>query len=184
VSARIETEVERSAAERGGDQPVDNSIPGQSETWEAIYERAKRGEAIAVPYHDVKVTDPDKLAAMTQAYTDYREGRITQDELPDIRDVYPDDPELLARMGFMTEPGLDGEGVLMQACAQCHNSRLDQHVSRARFNVDLSKISREQKERAIARLLLPPDHPAAMPPVRIRSLSEEARDRLIDLLQK
>ena len=184
VSAKIEREVNASAAARGGNQPKDNAVPGESETWNKIYERAKRGEVISVPYHDVKVTDANKLAGMVAAYTDYREGRLPREELPDIRDVHPDDEALLARMGFATEPGMNGEQILLQACAQCHNDRLDQTVSRARFNVDLRKMSREQKERAIARVMLPLENPGVMPPARFRRLSEDARRELIELLKR
>jgi len=184
VSAVIEREVKASAAARGGNQPMDNSVPGESATWSAIYERAKRGEAISVPYHDVKVTDPGKLARMTQAYTDYREGRLAREELPDIREVYPDDPVLLANMGFATEPGLGGKELVLQACAQCHNDRLDQSVSRARFNVDIGRLSGEQKELATARIMLAADHPGVMPPVRFRTLSDEAKAELIDYLKR
>lgn len=184
VSRRIEDEVVASAARRGGNQPEDNSVPGESETWRTIYERARSGKAISVPYHDVKVTDATKLAAMTRAYTAYRQGRLARAELPDIRDVYPDDPMLLAEMGRVTEPGLDGEGVLMQACAQCHNQRLDQTLSRSRFDVDLSRIDRAEKDRAIARVSLPPDDPAVMPPALLRQLSEQGRARLIELLER
>ena len=63
VSAQIEREVRESAAALGGRQPQDNSVPGESPTWKAIYERSQRGEAIAVPYHDVKVTDPAQARA-------------------------------------------------------------------------------------------------------------------------
>jgi hypothetical protein len=87
-------------------------------------------------------------------------------------------------MGFTTEPGLDGKGVLLQACAQCHNGRLDQTVSRARFDVDLDRLGRSQKDRAIERLLLPEGDPRHMPPARLRSLDQEATTRLIDLLKK
>lgn len=184
LSAQIEAEVVESAAARGGDQPTDNSVPGESDEWERIYERAKRGEAISVPYHDVKVTDPDKLATMTEGYVNYREGRLERDELPDLRDIFPDDQERLARIGFATEPGLDGEGVLLQACSQCHNDRLNQNVSRSLFNVDVSRLDREEKRRAMARITLPPDNPAIMPPARIRTLSQEARDALIELLER
>jgi hypothetical protein len=183
-SAQIEREVEQSAAADGGNQPVDNSVPGQSETWNALYARAKRGQAIPVPYHDVKVTDPDKLAQMTQAYVDYREGRLSSDELPDIRDIYPDAPLLRAQMGLVTEPGLDGEGVLLQACGQCHNDRLDQTLSRSRFNVDLTKLSRAEKDRAIGRIQQKRGALAAMPPDKARALSDEGRSRLIALLQR
>jgi len=180
----IEAEVKASAGARGGAQPQDNSVPGTSATWQAVYDRAVRGEAIGAPYHDVKVTDPHKLAALSAAYRDYRAGVLAREDLPDLRDVYPDDPALLAELGFTTKPGLDGEGVLRQACTQCHNDRLDQRLSRAGFNVNLAKLSRGQKDLAIARLGLPDDDPLAMPPRRLRSLSDEARTRLIDLLSE
>ena len=180
VSADIEREVRRSA--RG--QPGDNAVAGRSATWDTLYERAKRGEAISVPYHDVKVTDPDKLAAMTAAYRDYSTGDLEADALPDLAQVFPDDPLRLAHMGFLTEPGLEGDQVLLQACAQCHNGRLDQSISRARFDVDLSRMGREAKDRAIARITLPPDDPAVMPPAGFRRLSREGRDRLVALLRR
>lgn len=180
----IEAEVLLSARERGGMQPEDNAVPGESPTWRAIYERARAGEAIPVPYHDVKVTEAKKLAAMTEAYLAHRRGELAPGELPDIRDVFPDDPKRLAAMGFTTEPGLDGEGVLMQACAQCHNGRLDQSLSRASFDVDLGSLSRAEKDLAIERLRLPGSDPQAMPPRRVRFLSDEARERLIELLRK
>jgi hypothetical protein len=184
VSARIEQEVRQSAEAAGGNQPNDNSVPGQSATWDAIYERAKRGEAITVPYHDVKVTDPAKLERMTQAYVEYRNGVLARNDLPDLRDIYPDDELLRAHMGLVTEPGLDGQGVLLQACAQCHRAGLDEGLSRARFRADLSKLDRATKDRAIARLSLPADHPSAMPPAVARALTKEARAKLVELLQR
>ena len=183
-SRQIESEVRASARAQGGNQPYDNSVPGQSATWNAIYERANRGDAIPVPYHDVKVTDPAKLAAMTRAYADYRAGLLAREDLPDIRDVFPDDPQLQARIGLTTEPGLSGEQVLTQACSMCHNQKLDQTISRSRFDVDLNLVEREVRERAIARIRLPADHPKAMPPALVRQLSDEGRERLIELLQR
>jgi hypothetical protein len=180
----IEAEVQASAAARGGAQPEDNRVPGESATWRATYERSLRGEAMTVPYHDVKVTDPEKLAAMTSAYQEYLRGERAPADLPDIRDVYPDDPALLAAMGFETEPGLSGEEVLVQACSLCHNERLDPSLSRARFRPDLSWLSRAQRNEAIARLRLPESDPRAMPPARLRSLSPEARARAIEALRE
>ena len=63
LSEVIEQEVTESAAANGGDQPVDNSVPGTSSTWREAYERAQRGESIPVPYHNVKVTDPANSSA-------------------------------------------------------------------------------------------------------------------------
>ena len=180
----IEDEVKASAAERGGQQPVDNSIPGESATWRAAYERAMAGEAIPVPYHDVKIADAEKLAEMSEAYRAYREGELDAADLPDIRDVFPEDEKRLAAMGVMTEPDLDGRGVLLQACSQCHNARLDQSLSRARFRADLEGMDRAAKDRAIDRLLRPPTDPAAMPPLLLKELSAEARQRAIEALRE
>ena len=183
-SQLIESEVRASAAELGGTQPSDNSVPGESATWRALYKRAQRGEAIGVPYHNVKVTDPDKLALMTAAYQAYLGGELAREELPDVRDVFPDDPQRLAEMGMMTEPEASGEKVLLQACAQCHNARLDQTLSRANFRADLEGMSRAAKDTAIERLKLPLDDPRAMPPPLLRTLTPEARSRAIEALQR
>ena len=181
-SQTIEEEVRSSAAALGGAQPADNSIPGESATWRKGYERARRGESMTFPYHDVKITDPSKLALMTDAYQAYRRGELDRSLLPDIRDVLPDDPQRLAEMGLMTEPGLSGKDGLVQACSMCHNDRLDQSLSRARFRANLEGVSRAERDLAIARLRLPDDNPAAMPPPRLRILSAEARKNAIDAL--
>jgi hypothetical protein len=178
----IEHEVRQSAAERGGNQPTDNSVPGRSATWRRLYQRAQRGEAIAVPYHDVKVTDEKKLERVSDAYRAYRFGKMDQAALPDLRDVFPEDEERLAEMGVMTEPGLSGDAVLIEACAQCHNERLDQSLTRARFRADLQNMSRAEKDLAIVRMQLPRTDPLVMPPARLRLLSDEARERAIEVL--
>jgi hypothetical protein len=121
---------------------------------------------------------------MTDAYQAYRRGDLDRSDLPDIRDVLPDDPQRLAEMGILTEPGLSGEEVLLQACSTCHNPRLDQDLSRARFRADLAGVSRAEKKLAIARLELPEDDPRAMPPPRLRKLTAEARKRAIEVLRR
>ena len=183
-SAVIEDEVKASAARLGGNQPFDNSIPGSSATWRESYELARGGGAISVPYHNVKVTDPAKLARATAAYQAYRRGELPLTELPDIRDVFSDDPKIQAELGIGTEPGADGRAVLMQACNQCHSPLLDQSISRAKFRADLQGMDRKEKDLAIERLLLPPHDPKAMPPARLRVLTPEARQRAIDVLRQ
>lgn len=163
-------------------QPRDNTVPGTSQTWQTIYDRFVAGQFIAPPYHDVKVTDPQKLSTMTKAYQDFRGGILDRSLLPDIRDVFPDNA--LRDMGLMVKAGLTGPQLLMNACAQCHNSKLPQNITRARFNVDLSKMSREEKDLAIERLKLPETDPRRMPPSRIRSLSEDEIEILTQELKK
>jgi len=178
ASIAIETEVDQSAP----GQPEDNHTPGQSQTWQKLYQTALRGEAISVPYHDVKLTDPTKLAHISQLYSDYRAGRRPLRALPDIRDVLPDDANTLAEMGFALDERLDDRALLTAACTLCHNKRLDQGLSRARFHTDLERLSPSEKQVAIERLNLPPDNPLAMPPRRIHELTETARARLVALL--
>jgi mono/diheme cytochrome c family protein len=176
----IEREVRGSAS----GQPFDNSVPGSSPTWRELFTRAQSGATLTVPYHDVKITDPEKLARASAAYSAFRAGQLERAALPDIRDVLPDDEGMLAEMGMMTTPGADGAAVLTEACSLCHNARLDPKLTRARFRADLVGISAEEKAEAVRRLMLPPDNPLAMPPARLRALSQEARARAIEALQR
>ena len=70
------------------------------------------------------------------------------------------------------------------ACGRCHNARLDQSLSRARFHTDLERLPAEERQTAIERLSLPGHDPLAMPPRRIHDMSDAARDRLIALLRR
>lgn len=180
LSKEIEIEVEMNAP----GQPGDNRVRGRSQSWLPLYEAAQRAEAIPVPYHDVKITDPTKLDRMQRAYADYRAGRLAKDALPDIRDVLPDDPTTLAEIGFLVDERLDDRALLTAACGLCHNARLDQTLTRARFHLDLERLSPEQKRAAIDRMNLPGEDVLAMPPRRIHELSEAARARLVALLRK
>jgi hypothetical protein len=103
--------------------------------------------------------------------------------LPDLRDVFPDDAMRLSEMGVGTDPRLDGPALLIQTCSQCHNSSLDQSLTRARFRPDLAAMSREEKDVAIARMMLPPSDPLAMPPLRLRVMTRAARQLAIDALR-
>src|SRR5262249_46167171 len=126
-SKQIESEVTDSS---GGSQPAVNTPMGRSSTWQAIYQGALSGQFIPVPYHDVKVTDPNKLQYVSDEYKKFMTQGGT---LPDTRRVFLDDAfeELL----FRSRAGASGHEVLVQTCAQCHNPRLDQDVSRAKFDV-------------------------------------------------
>lgn len=153
-----------------------------SPKWEEAYEAFKRGEQLALPYFDQRATDPDKQRALTDAYRRFREGDLDADDLPDLADIYPDDPMLRARMGLQTDPDASAEEALIQACGSCHNDVLDQSVSRARFNIDLSRMDRAQLDLAIDRIQRDRSEPGAMPPPEARQLDSAALERLIEFL--
>jgi hypothetical protein len=74
---------------------------------------------------------------------------------------------------------------MVQMCQHCHNSELDQNISRARFNVeDFDNLSPEVKAEAITRLTLPDDAAQKMPPALFHTLTDEARDLVIEELSK
>ncbi|MCU1281768.1 MAG: hypothetical protein JWM53_5314 [bacterium] len=176
-SAAIEAEVIKAAPM----QPWNNAPIGESNTWKAAYEDAVAGKFIATPYHDVKITDPNKLAKMTKAYTQYKAGAVS--DLPDLRDVFFDAG--LRDMGFAPKWGLDGKQLIAQMCQQCHHSQLDLTISREKFLVDaLDTMSREEKDLAIKRLQTPADSRLAMPPVLFRTITDEERQKMVDELLK
>jgi hypothetical protein len=167
-TGRIESEVRQSAPS----QPQQNVPAGDSTTWNQIFNRAISGQAIPVPYHDVKVTDPGKLASLADAYRAVIEERAPRSSLPDIRDVFlaAAEPE----MGLRPAPGLDGRGILIQTCAQCHNAKTDRALTRAKFDMSqLDTMSREEKDQAIMRLNSPHESTKLMPPLRFARLSPE-----------
>jgi hypothetical protein len=165
-------------------QPAQNVPRGWSQTWDDAYQAAEGGQFIAAPYHDVKVTDPDKLAKATQAYVDWRTGKSAT--LPDIRDVFLDSG--LRDMGFAPTAGADGQALLVQMCQQCHHASLDPTISREKFLVDkLSSMSAEEKKLAIERL--DPTQTAltsrlTMPPTLFRTITDDERQAMIDALSK
>jgi hypothetical protein len=176
-AAEIEREVEASSPA----QPWANDPKGKSATWQALYDQAASGQFIAAPYHDVKVSDAAKLTPMTAAYRDFLGG--ARPDLPDVRDVFLDDG--LREMGFAPRQGANGRALLVQMCQQCHDSRLDQTLTRARFNLEtLDALGRDEKDKAIARLMKDDADAEKMPPVLFRTITDDERQKMIDELSK
>jgi hypothetical protein len=158
--------------------------PQPSPTWERAYEAFKRGEQLALPYLEVRVSDPAKQAQLTAAYAQYRAGQLPADELPDLADIFPDDPYVRARIGLATEPDATAAEALIQACGSCHNDVLDQSLSRARFNIDLARLDPSALALAIERIERPKNAPGAMPPPEARQLHPTARATLLEYLRR
>lgn len=124
-----------------GAQPADNTTPGESATWESLYAQASVGVStdgrniIPIPYHDVKVTEPSLLQKYTQQYQDFQAGIVSMEEFEDHRNIFRLDQTQLANMGFAVREGTSPETMLVQACFQCHNGKLDTTISRARFSL-------------------------------------------------
>jgi cytochrome c553 len=176
-SKQIESEVQSSSSV----QPLINIPQGQSSTWQQLFDASVAGLAIPPPYHDVKVTDPNKLQYVTDQYKAFVAGQVT--ELPDIRRVFLDDA--LVDMTMKPKPGLSGKQVLVQMCAQCHNPNLDQSISRAKFDVTrMGSMSSAEKAETINRLKLPASNRLHMPPAMMRNMTPDALNAAIAELSK
>jgi hypothetical protein len=173
-------DVETILAER---YPKQVSAPQPSPTWERSFEAFKRGEQLALPYYETRVTDPDKQSRLSEAYRRHRDGELSDDELPDLRDIFPDDPAVRARIGLETEEDASPAQALIQACGACHNDVLDQSLSRARFNIDVSRLSAEELALAVERIEHDREALGAMPPSEARQLHPRARGRLLEFLR-
>jgi hypothetical protein len=159
------------------------TTPQRSANWDAAYAAFQRGEQLALPFYEPYATDPDKRARLTSAYQDYRAGKLPPEQLPDLADIFPDDPVLRAEIGLQTMPDATPAQALIQACGACHNDVLDQTLSRARFNIALGRSTPAQRERAIERLQLPRTDPRAMPPLGARAVAPDSLSALIAYLQ-
>jgi hypothetical protein len=156
---------------------------GESPTWQAQFERSLSGEAISVPYPLADVTDAEIRTAAVESYRGVVNGSSPRDSLLDLREVFSADAE--EKLGIVPSPGLDGRGVLIQACSRCHDGRVNPEARRARFNVtELDSLSRSEKDAAIKRLREPEDSPFKMPPWRSGTLPKAAREAAIEELEK
>ncbi|MEO8548543.1 MAG: hypothetical protein ABI678_01150, partial [Kofleriaceae bacterium] len=112
------------------------------------------------------------------AYQQVMTGALPPDQLPDINDTVDDTN--LPFLSIRPKSGLDGRGILVHMCRHCHNSQLDQTITRSSFNIDtLDQLSAAEKQVAIDRLNLPASDAHHMPPARFHELSQAERDLVI-----
>jgi hypothetical protein len=74
--------------------------------------------------------------------------------------------------------------MMQQMCQHCHNSSLDQTISRSNFDVEnFDSLPQHVKDEAVRRLMLPVDDIERMPPERFHTLSDADKNLLIQELQ-
>lgn len=161
--------------------PFDSQIAaeakaGESPTWDERFEAHLKGEAIAVPYPAIDVTDETKRAAAVRSYLDVVQGTAAPETVLDLRDVFSDDAA--SKLSFVPWTPSDGRAVMMQMCGRCHDGRGNPELAKNQFNVlRLDEMSRELKDRAIARVTA--TGRLQMPPWRVGTLSQEAIDAVV-----
>jgi hypothetical protein len=165
-------------AEGSGDQPnpFDGQIArevssGASPTYDARIAAHLRGEAIAVPYPHIDVTDEAARRAAVDSYVGVSTGVLPRESLIDIREVFSADAQ--QRLSFVPAPATDGRTVLLQMCARCHDGRGEPGTRKANFDVlRLDEMEREAKDVAISRITATDE--TRMPPWRVGNLTPES----------
>jgi cytochrome c553 len=154
---------------------------GSSPTWQARFDAHLRGEAIAVPYPLVDVTDATKRDAASQSYLAVVQAQAPRETLLDIRNVFSEDAS--AKLSFVPTAAADGKTVLQQMCSRCHDGRGNPALSKNQFNVlKLADMPRALKDLAAARIQ--ETGAARMPPPRAGTLTPESIQAAIVELQK
>jgi mono/diheme cytochrome c family protein len=125
--------------------PLPVTYPGRSVGWKRAYAASLTGDELSPPYPGDSVPSATELASLTQS---------------DLHDL-----------GLAVAPGASPKEILDQACKLCHNDKLNQNVSRAKFSVDLQKLDRRIANVAIERLLLPKNDEKRMPPAFFKQLT-------------
>lgn len=154
---------------------------GDSPTWQQRFDTHLRGEAIAVPYPQIDVSDEALRSAAIQSYRDVVAQLAPRESLLDIREIFSTDAQ--QKLSFVPTPGADGRTVLQQMCARCHDGRGNPALAKNKFNVlQLDQLSRAQKDVAINRISATDE--TRMPPWRVGTLTPEAVQAAIAELQK
>ena len=154
---------------------------GASPTWQARFDAHLRGEAIAVPYPLLDVTDEAARTAAVRSYLDVARGSAPRESLVDIRRIFSS--EATEKLSFVPKPGSDGRTVLLQMCSRCHDGRGNPTLNKNRFDVRrLDEMPRGTKDEAIDRINATDD--TRMPPWRAGTLTPDAIHAAIAELQK
>lgn len=141
-------------------------------TYVDMFRAATEGKALPVPFPDARFVAAREQKDLSATYRDTLKGKKASESFPSLATLHTDEAKW--RTGLVAKPGSDGESIVQQMCARCHNGSLDPSVSRARFDATrLSDMDDDTLARAIERMKLPSSSPLKMPPERFGALSEE-----------
>jgi mono/diheme cytochrome c family protein len=155
--------------------------PAAVPAFESLQQRALHGDLFPLPHPTAVFTDPRRQAEVASAYKALMGGDRAR-TLPDLSELHSE--SALRSTQRRPSANASGEQILIEACARCHNARLDQTVSRANFDPSrLGELSSTQLEAIEERLLLPPSSPLSMPPRRFAQLGADEVQLVRDALR-
>ena len=145
--------------------------PAAVPAFQSLQRRALHGDVFPLPHPTAVFTDPLRQAEGATAYKALMGGDSAH-PLPDLTELHS--VPALHSTQRRPSPNASGEQILTEACARCHNQRLDQSLSRANFDPSrLAELTRAQLDAVAERLVLPAASPLSMPPRRFAQLSSD-----------
>ena len=161
----------------------DMELDGASSSWSVQYARALEGVRHPVPSPRIDISFEPTREAAIQSYIDVMSGLADPSEIVDPTSVMS--TSVLTELSMAPRSDASAEEILTHMCARCHNSALDQTITRANFDaMALNNLSEEDKDLIADRLTR--DHVDAklMPPSRFATMPDWARDRVLQWLDE
>ncbi|MCB0390438.1 MAG: c-type cytochrome [Bdellovibrionales bacterium] len=181
--------IEREILNNGGD-PLTSSRDNTSPTWSETYKNRNHMlfldtfGGVHMPYKNCRQSDSTKLESYQNKMINIIQKRSTED-LPHLSTVNLSSEDDLRERGLMAPKDFSGNALLRRACMACHNSNLDQTLTRANFNAeDLEKNSLLSIAQAIRRLQMKSDDLQLMPPQNYIHLTDQERHELVKYLNE
>lgn len=185
-SGQIETQTDATAG-----QPASNANLSTNATWQAAYDQRAAAAnltsfgGVLAPYRDCKQTDPLQLTNFTNLYRQVATGLLPRSMMPHLPEVNLSSVQALRDRSLLPKAGLSATGILANACAGCHNSTLDQTITRAKFNaLDMTRNLTTEFDVAIDRIGRTKEDSRRMPPATHMSLTADEIQTLTQYFQQ
>jgi len=171
---------------QGNDYFCDSSTMernGEDSAWGPEFDRVVSGERLPLPSHRIDITSDVTRDEVIETYKAVQSGAMTGDEIkhPSAAIAY----SAMTEMSMVPPQDATAEQILTHMCARCHNSNLDQSLSRAKFDATkLAELNDLQKAVIADRIKRHDGDKFQMPPRRSGTLPQWAVTRVLDYLEQ
>lgn len=157
-------------------------VNGAASSWSTEYERVAQGDRLPLPSYKIDITsDLDRQEAI-DSYKAVMDGVAPAEEL-----VHPSNAiayDSMVEMSVVPREDATAEEILSHMCARCHNGKLDQSLSRARFDAtSLGELTAFDRLTIADRVQRSHEDKLMMPPRRFATMPAWAVARVVEWAQ-
>lgn len=154
---------------------------GTASAWGEQQAAVIAGERLPLPSHRIDITSDIARDEVIETYKAVQSGAMAAEDMvhPSAAIAY----SAMSEMSMVPPQEATAEQILTHMCARCHNSTLDQSLSRARFDATkLSELDDLQKAVIADRIQRHEGDKFQMPPRRSGTMPQWAVTRVLDYL--